>query len=385
MRPAWAEVSLTNLRQNFRNIQQHVGREVVVCPVVKGDATGHGAIDCARALQEEGARWFAVGSTEEGVRLRDAGITDRILLLAGYWQGEEEEVLRRRLTPAVWEPWHISRLARAIGRCGDGPFPVHLKADTGLGRLGVDDCCLPEVLRALRSTPELELEGVFTHLASAEVLDMPDTSEQMARFEKVRQTVLEAGFSPVYFHMANSAAIVTRPATWHDMVRPGMSLFGYYPRFVSAGTNCTVPCPSVTPVLSWKTRIISLRELPANQPVGYNGTYVTAAATRLAVLPVGYADGLSRQLSSRGRAIVRDAFAPIVGIIAMELTLLDVSRIEGVCVGDEVILIGSTEHCCITAWEHAEIENTVPDEVLCGITTRIPRHYVDDRSRGVHH
>lgn len=190
-------------------------------------------------MQEEGARWFAVGSTEEGVRLRDAGITGRILLLAGYWQGEEEEVLRRRLTPAVWEPWHISRLAGAIGRYGDRPFPVHLKADTGLGRLGVNDCCLPKVLRALRATPELELEGVFTHLASAEVLDMPDTSEQMARFEKARQTVLEAGFSPVYFQMANSAAIATRPATWHDMVRPGMSLFGYYPRFVSGEGYCS--------------------------------------------------------------------------------------------------------------------------------------------------
>jgi alanine racemase len=377
MRPTWAEISLKNLRQNFRNIQQHVGREVAVCVVLKGDASGHGAIHCAQALQDEGARWFAVGSTGEGVCLRDAGITDRILLLAGYWQGEEEEVLGQRLTPAVWEPWHVSRLAVAIDRCGEAPFPVHLKVDTGLARLGVESGCLPEMLRALRSTPGLKLEGLFTHLASAEVLDTSDTSEQMARFKIARQTVLEAGFSPVYFHMANSAAIATRPATWDNMVRAGISLFGYFPRFVSGGAHCAIPCPSVTPVLSWKTRIISLRDLRANQRVGYNGTYVTTAATRVAVLPVGFADGLSRQLSSRGRAIVRDAFAPIVGIIAMELTLLDVSGIEGVCVGDEAILIGSTEHCCITAWEHAEIENTVPDEVLCGIAARVPRHYVD--------
>jgi alanine racemase len=379
MRPTWAEVSIKSLRQNYRNIQQHVGGGVAVCAVVKGDASGHGAIRCAQALQEEGARWFAVGSTDEGVCLRDVGITGRILLLAGYWRGEEEEVLRQRLTPAVWEPWHLSRLAAAIDRCGEAPFPVHLKVDTGLARLGIECGCLAEMLRTLKSIPELEVEGIFSHFASAEVLDAPDASEQMERFNLARQTVLEAGFSPVYFHMANSAAIATRPATWNNMVRPGISLFGYYPRFVAGGANCAIASPSVTPVLSWKTRIISLRELRANQPVGYNATYVTTAATRLAVLPVGFADGLSRQLSSRGRAIVRDAFAPIVGIVAMELTLLDVSEIEGVSVGDEVILIGSTEHCCITAWEHAGIENTVADEVLCGIAARVPRHYVDYR------
>lgn len=376
MRPTWAEVSLRNLRHNFRNIRQHVGTDVAVCAVVKGNAFGHGAIECAQALEEEGATWFAVTSTEEGVRLRDAGVAGRILLLTGYWQGEEEEVVKRQLTPAVWEPWHIRSLVNVVDKLSCAPFPVHVKVDTGLARLGIGCRALPDLLQAIRSAPGLALEGVFTHLASAEVLDAPDVSEQIRCFGIARDTVLKAGFSPVYFHMANSAALATRPATWKDMVRPGISLFGYYPHLVSNRVKSPITGPAIAPVLSWKTRIISLREVGANQRVGYNGTHVTTAPTRLAVLPVGFVDGLSRQLSSRGRAIVRDAFASIVGIIAMDITLLDVTRIKDVRVGDEVILIGSSEHCYITAWEHADIQRTVPDEVLCGIAERVRRHYV---------
>jgi alanine racemase len=377
MSRTWAEVSLTDLRKNFRRIQQHVSDEVIICAVLKGNASGHGAAQCAQALEKEGARWFAAGSTEEGVCLREGGIVGRILLLAGYWQGEEEEVVEKQLTPAVWEPWHVRRLAAAVERSGRGPFPVHVKVDTGLARLGADSGRLSEMLSVLRSSPQLVLEGVFTHLASAEVLDSPHVLEQMERFEAAKQSVLQTGFSPKLFHMANSAATALRPATWKDMVRPGLALFGYYPRFVRRGGHSRTSLPSVTPVLSWKTRIISLRDLPANQPVGYNGTYVTPATSRLAVIPVGFADGLSRQLSSRGRVIVRDAFAPIVGLVAMEITVLDVSCIEGVCVGDEVILIGSTEHCRITACDHADLENTVPDDVLCAIAERVPRQYFE--------
>jgi alanine racemase len=380
MRPTWAEVSLKILRHNFRSIQHHVGTDVTVCAVLKSNAFGHGVVECARALEEEGATWFAVTSTEEGVRLRDAGVTGRILLLTGYWQGEEEEVVKRQLTPSVWEPWHIKLLADVVDKLSCAPFPVHVKVDTGLARLGVGCKALPDLLQVIRSAPGLALEGVFTHLASAEVLDAPDVPEQMRYFQIVRNTVLKAGFLSVNFHMANSAALATRPATWKDMVRPGVGLFGYFPDSVSNRVQSPITSPATMPVLSWKTRIISLREVGANQRVGYNGTYVTAVPTRLAALPVGFADGLSRQLSSRGRAIVRDAFASIVGLIATDITLLDVTRIRDVSVGDEVILIGSTEHCHITAREHADIRGTAPDsellEVLCGIGSRVRRQYI---------
>jgi len=214
MRPTWAEVSLKILRHNFRSIQHHVGTDVTVCAVLKSNAFGHGVVECARALEEEGATWFAVTSTEEGVRLRDAGVTGRILLLTGYWQGEEEEVVKRQLTPSVWEPWHIKLLADVVDKLSCAPFPVHVKVDTGLARLVVGCKALPDLLQVIRSAPGLALEGVFTHLASAEVLDAPDVPEQMRYFQIVRNTVLKAGFLSVNFHMANSAALATRPATW---------------------------------------------------------------------------------------------------------------------------------------------------------------------------
>jgi alanine racemase len=377
MRPTWAEVSLTKLRQNFRAIQDHVGDSVVICAVLKGNAWGHGAVECAQALDSEGAQWFAVTSTEEGVRLRDAGISNRILLLTGYWQGEEEEVVGRQLTPAVWEPWHIARLAKAINADVCCPFPVHIKVDTGLTRLGVSLSNLPALLQIIRSIPSVSVEGLYTHLSSAEVLDDADAGKQVKHFETARDVVLRAGFSPLYFHVANSAAIAARPETWNNMVRPGISLFGYYPQFVCNGRNSPIATPAVEPILSWKTRIIATKEVGANQRVGYNGLYVTTRPTRLAVLPVGFADGFSRQLSLGGRAIVRNAFAFVVGAIAMDITLLDITGVGNSTVGDEVILIGSTEQCRITAWEHAEIRRTVPDEVLSDIASRVPRRYTD--------
>jgi alanine racemase len=369
------EVSLKNLRQNFRCIQQRVGTNVAVCAVIKADGYGHGAVECARALEEEGATWFGVTSTEEGVRLRDAGVVSRILLMTGYWQGEEEDVVNHRLTPAVWEPWHLRLLANAVAKLGHRPVSVHMKVDTGMARLGVDVGSLPEFLRILRSVPSLELEGVFTHLASAQILEAPESLEQIRCFEDVQDMVLQAGFSPLYFHMANSAAVASRRVTWKNMVRPGISLYGYHIPFVSNQSTVRL-CLPVMPVLSWKTRIISLRKVGSNQPIGYDGAYVTTEPARLAILPVGYADGLSRQLSSRGRAIVRDTYAPIVGNIAMDITVLDITRVKDASLGDEVTLIGSTEHCSITALEHVDLRGTIPHEVLCNVAKRVPRQYV---------
>jgi alanine racemase len=375
MRPTWADVSLKNLRRNFQCIRRHVGANVVVCAVVKTDGYGHGAVECARALEEEGATWLGVTSTEEGVRLRDAGIASRILLMTGYWQGEEEAVVTHQLTPAVWEPWHVHLLAKALSKLGHAPLSVHVKVDTGMARLGIDIGSLPEFLRTLRSASNLVLEGVFTHLASAQILEAPDVLEQIRCFEEVQNIVLRAGFSPLYFHMANSAALATRRVTWKNMVRPGLSLYGYYIPFVSNQSPLRL-CLPVAPVLSWKTRIISLRRVGANQPIGYDGAYVTTEPAQLAILPVGYADGLSRQLSSRGRAIVRDTYAPMVGNIAMDITVLDVTRVKDISLGDEVTLIGATEHCSIPASEHADLRGTIPQDVLCGIGKRVPRQYV---------
>ena len=390
-RPTWADVSLTALRQNFRTVQKHVGANVTVCAVVKADAYGHGAVECSRALEAEGARWLGVTSLDEAIPLRDAGIRSRILLMTGFWRGEETEIVRLGLTPTVWEPWHIEALETAAAALGVARHPVHLKVDTGMGRLGVSVEELPAVLAVLKAAQHLTLEGVSTHLASSEIMDAPSVAEQERTFDLARRMVREAGLEPALVHMANTNAVISRRETWANvnksntkgsamvtaMVRPGVVLYGYYLPFQRAGREVsggTLRLP-VKPILTWKTRILSLRDFGANQALGYGGTYVTRAPAHVAVLPVGYADGYNRQLSNRGRVIVREHYAPILGSISMDLTLVDVTGIPGISVGDEVILLGSLEGLSVDALDHARLANSSPYEILCNISKRVPRRY----------
>ena len=376
-RPTWAEVSLTALRQNFRTVQKHVGANITVCAVVKADAYGHGAVECSRALEAEGAKWLGVTSLDEAIPLREAGLRANILLMTGFWRGEESEIIRLHLTPTVWEPWHIETLDSAAAALGVAQHPVHLKVDTGMGRLGVAIDQLPGVLAALRAAKHLVLEGFSTHLAASEIMDAPSVAEQEQKFDVARRMVREAGMEPKFVHMANTAAVISRRETWNSMVRPGVALYGYYLPFQRAGREVsggTLRLP-VKPILTWKTRILSLRDFAANQPLGYGATYVTKAPAHVAVLPVGYADGYNRQLSNRGRVIVREHYAPIVGRISMDLTLVDVTGIPGVAVGDEVVLLGECEGLSVDALEHAELANSTPYEILCNISKRVPRRY----------
>jgi alanine racemase len=376
-RPTWAEVSLGNLRHNFQVVQKHIGPAVKVCAVVKADAYGHGAVECARALEEEGAHWQGVTSLDEAIPLRDAGIKGRILLMTGFWRGEEEEIIRLGLTPTLWEPVQVELLEQAAARLGVAKHPVHLKIDTGMGRLGITTDDLHQTCSALKAAPHLLLEGVSTHLASSEVLDAPSVGEQLNSFEEARRLLRTAGFEPSLIHAANTSAVISRREALYNMVRPGLALYGYYLPFERAGrvVSGTGLRLAVRPVLTWKTRILSLREVRASQALGYGGTYVTKAPARIAVLPVGYADGLNRALSSDGRVIVRDHYAPIVGRISMDLTLADVTGLPGIAVGDEVILLGSRDGLSMDAQEHATLANTVAYEILCAISKRVPRRY----------
>ena len=377
-RPTWADVSLTTLRQNFRTVQKHVGKGVTVCAVVKADAYGHGAVECSHALEAEGAKWLGVTSLDEAIPLHEAGIQSNILLMTGFWRGEENEIVRLKLTPTVWERWQIESLDKAAAALGVAQHPVHLKIDTGMGRLGVTVEHLPEVLKALANARHLVLEGLSTHLASSEIMDAPSVAEQQQNFGTAQNMVRQAGLNPKFVHMANTGAVVSRHDTWNTMVRPGVALYGYYLPFQRAGRTVsggTLRLP-VKPILTWKTRILSLRDFGANHALGYNGTYTTKAPANVAVLPVGYADGFNRQLSNRGRVIVRDHYAPIVGQISMDLTLVDVTGIPGVAVGDEVILLGAADGLSVDALEHASLANSTPYEVLCNISKRVPRRYV---------
>jgi alanine racemase len=376
-RPTWAQVSLENLRYNFGVVQRHIGAGITICAVVKADAYGHGAVECARALEEEGAHWLGVTSLDEAIPLRDAGIRTRILLMTGFWRGEEEEIIRLQLTPTVWEPGQVELLEKAAAGLGLPRLPVHLKVDTGMGRLGVDPEDLYQVASALKASSHLLLEGLSTHLASSEVLDAPSVNDQLQKFEQVRSLLRNEGFDPPLVHVANTGAVIAKRESWNSMVRPGIALYGYHLPFERAGREVSGSKLrlGVKAVLTWKTRILSLRDVRANQALGYGGTYVTKAPARIAVLPVGYADGLNRALSSRGRVIVREHYAPIVGRISMDLTLADVTGLPGVSVGDEVVLLGALDGLSVDARQHAELANTNVYEILCAISKRVPRKY----------
>jgi alanine racemase len=376
-RPTWADVCLGNLRQNYRAIRDYVGNGVTVCAVVKAYAYGHGAVECAKALEAEGATWLGVTSLDEAIPLREEGIAARILLMTGFWRGEEEEIVRLGLTPTVWEIGYIELLERAAARVGVSQHAIHLKLDTGMGRLGAAPEDLPALCAALKSSPHLKLEGFATHLASSEVLDAPSVNEQLKVFEDGRCVLREAGFNPPLVHAANTSAVISHHESWNTMVRPGLALYGYHLPFERAGREVSGAGLKLAlkPVLTWKTRILSLREMRAGQALGYGGTYVTKAPARIAVLPVGYADGLNRGLSAGGRVIVREHYAPIVGRISMDLTLADVTGIPGIAVADEVVLLGSTDGLSVDAREHAELAHTIPYEILCAISKRVPRKY----------
>ncbi len=378
-RPNWAEVSLSALRGNFRALQQHVDAGVTICAVVKCDAYGHGAEACARALEQVGACWFGVTSTDEGVALRDAGVRSRILVMVGVFRGEEEDALRYGLTPTVHRIEDVQAVAQAAARIGRrDPVAVHLKLDTGMARLGLSLSELDHFVERLKSLPQVALEGVFSHLASSEVLDADDAQRQQMRFSEAVRALEGHGLRPTFRHLANSSATLGRPDTWYNFVRPGMAIYGYeLPLVHRDGTTAEYHPLGLAPAMSWKTRVLSLRDVPAGQALGYNGIYVTPSAARIAVIAAGYGDGLYRRLSPGGYVLLRGQRAPMLGRISMDLTIVDVTQIPGVEIGDEVVLIGASGDERITAVDHARWSGTIPYEILCNLSERVVRHHVE--------
>lgn len=379
-RPNWAEVSLSALRHNFRAIQNRVGPAVNICAVVKCDAYGHGSEACALALEREGASWFGVTSTDEGVALREAGVRSRILILVGAFRGEEEDALRYDLTPTVHRIEDVEAIARAAVRIGHrGSVRLHLKLDTGMARLGLPLAELDNFAARMKAIPEVELEGAFSHLASAEVLDATDAEHQQERFTQALGTLEQHGLRPSLRHLANSSATLGRPSTWFNFVRPGMAIYGYeLPLVQRDGSAAADYHPlGLVPVLSWKTRVLSLRDVPAGQALGYNGAYVTPESARIAVIAAGYGDGLYRKLAPGGYVLLRGQRAPMLGRISMDLTIVDVTKISGVEIGDEVVLIGRSGDEQITAVDHARWSGTIPYEILCNLSERVVRHHVE--------
>jgi alanine racemase len=371
-RPTWAEINLDNLIHNFRITRGAMGAGVAIMPAVKADAYGHGAVECARALETAGAEWFGVAMPEEGLSLRSAGITSPILSLGGFWEGQEELIIEHRLTPAVFRLDLLERLNRAA-RAAGRVFDYHLKVDTGMGRLGVPHAELRGFLEGVTSFEHARLDGVMTHLASADYPDKKEfTAGQISLFEAAVELVRSRGHRPTWIHGANSAGAHAHPRSRGNLVRLGGVLYGLW-RDV---TDRSIEALDWRPVLSLRTRILLLKTVQAGVPVGYGGLFVTSRESKIATLAIGYEDGLRRALSNRGKVIVREQVAPIVGRVSMDLTLVDVTDVSGASIGDEVVIIGGSGIVGITAEEVAAQAGTLSYEVTCGISDRVPRRYV---------
>ena len=377
-RPVWAEISLKAIVHNLRAIRKQVGASRKILAVVKSNAYGLGAVPVARALQKAGTEWFGVTCANEGVELREAGIRKRILILTGFWPGEERRLIQNNLTPTVTrvdDLGHLERAAKAAG--GKSRLRFHLKINTGMNRLGISADEVESFARTLAKCKHIELEGTFTHFASAEDFTAQQTNDQEKFFLDCLARLRALGVSPGIVHMANSGAICARPSTWADMVRPGAILYGYYQSFDPPQKKQEVMGQvALHPCLSLRARIISLRNVPAGQGVGYAARFVTKRPSRIAVINAGYADGVVRALTNRGWALVRGRRVPLVGTISMDLTTLDVTDVPEAVLGDVVTIYGKDGDASVEVSEVAHVIGTVTSDLLCALGRRVPKFYV---------
>ena len=363
-RSVWAEVNLQDIAFNTQQFCRLIGRSQLMA-VVKANAYGHGSLEIAHTVLANGASWLAVAIPEEGVRLRRAGIAAPILVLGAV--GPESRIcVAKDLAVTLYEP-QIARILANVSRKLQKTAKVHIKVDTGMTRLGIPDGAAVEFIRNVTRLPGLEVQGVFTHFADAENPNQEYLQWQWQRFERVINALKREGIKIPCYHAANTAAAMFLPQSHLDMVRVGLGLYGMYPN-----GRRSIP---LRPALSLKTRIAALKHVPAGTAVSYGCTYVTWRETSLAVLPIGYADGLSRKLSNKGHVLIAGQPCPIVGKVTMDHTIVDVGDLP-VSVGDEVVLIGTSGHEQVTAQDWAGWMDTINYEVTCLISSRVERIYV---------
>jgi alanine racemase len=386
-RPVWAEISLKAIIHNLRVIRRQVGGNRKILAVVKSNAYGLGAVPISKALQKAGTEWFGVTCANEGIELRDAGIRKPILVLTGFWPGEEKRLMQNRLTPTVTRVDDVRYLERAAkslhaklsrkSSAKSSRVPFHLKINTGMNRLGISPDEIDAFAAALANSPHVQLEGTFTHFASAEDFTGQQTNEQEQLFRNCLARLQALGISPGIVHMANSGAICARPSTWVDMVRPGAILYGYHQSFDPPQKREEVKgAMPLAPCLSLRARVISLREVPVGEAVGYAARFVTARPSKIAVINAGYADGVVRARTNRGCALVRGLRVPLVGTISMDLTTLDVTDVPGVALGDIVTIYGKDGKAAIEVSDVAREIGTVTSDLLCALGHRVPKYYL---------
>src|SRR5580704_16890065 len=398
-RPVWAEVSLGALAENFHAIRKFVNPtgekrktpRKVLC-IVKGNGYGHGGPQVAKALEKAGSDWFGVTCTEEGIAVREAGVRKPVLVLTSFSPGEETRLIEHDLTAVVHRCAQLKELDRAAARFlakngskksskkREKRVSFHLKMDTGMNRLGIAPSDVECFAGQLAKCKHLELSGVFTHFASSEVLTNTrvgeQTRQQEERFYAALDRLRALGIDPGIVHLANSAAIATRPETWADMVRPGAILYGYHPGYDPVEQRAEIEARlPLKPVMSLRTRIINIRSIPEGAGVGYNETFLAKRPSRIAVLAAGYGDGIHRSLGNRGSVLVRGSLAPIVGIISMDVTMIDVTDVADTATGDVVTVYGSDGKHVRPANVIARSIGTVTSDLLCAVSQRVPRVY----------
>jgi len=373
-RPTLAEIDLAALRHNYLQLRHSIAKTTGILAVVKADAYGHGFMDISRELELLNITAFGVAFLAEGIQLRKSGIDRPILLLGGIYPGQEKKCIGFNLSTVVFN----LEQARALDNAASRLFRkanIHLKVDTGMGRLGIHHQHAAEFLKELKKLRNIELEGIISHFASADELDEDGrrfTEKQHDIFAGVVETAHKAGFTPRFIHLANSAATVSLNLPFCNLVRPGIALYGAIPSVDFKGKL------DLQPVMRLKSRIAMLKWVDPGMSLSYSRTFVSGRKTLVASVPVGYADGYCRALSNRGDALVRGQRARVAGTVCMDWIMLDVTDIPDVAMADEVILLGCSESGeCIRAEELAERSGTIPYEVFCGISKRVPRAYLN--------
>ncbi len=389
-RPCWVEISTPSLEENYRLLERLAAPYAELLAIVKADSYGHSLALCAPAVVRAGARWLGITSVEEGVAARALCPDARILAIAGVFPGQGAAAIEHRLTAVAWEPWQLNELEAAAHAAGlaPGSLPIHLEIDTGMSRQGVGPETLAAVLARLHPASPLKLEAVMTHLFAADEADGRVTREQLARLADALRRIEAAGLYADWLHVGNSAAllagqarVIAELAALHGMkalLRPGLSLYGLVPRFqpdfgAEEPPALAAARAALRPVLTWKSQVVTVRAVPAGTAVGYQGSFVTARPSRLALVAAGYADGLDRRLGNRFSLLVRGRRAPLVGSISMDQSVLDVTEIPDVHAGDEVVILGAQGSQSITAFDHAQATGTIPWEVFTRIGPRVRR------------
>lgn len=369
-RPTLCEINTSALRHNYRQLKKLAGEREVI-GVVKANAYGHGAPQVARVLASEGVRVFGVASIEEGIELRRSGISGRIICFGGSLGAQAQDLLEFGIEPIVFNEESVRTLAHQT-HAATQALRIHLKVDTGMGRLGVPMRDFRSLLELISQCAGLSLASVMSHLASADEVDANPTESQIENFKKMENIVGEVYPKVPVFHFSNSAALIDQKVESTQWVRPGIALYGAYPnsRFQEK--------VDLKPVMTWRTQIISLKDFPAHSPLSYGGTYITKRPSKIAVVPVGYADGYSRAFSNKGVMLLRGKRVPVVGRVCMDLTLLDVSDLNRAEIGDEVLILGTQGEESLRAEELAQILGTISYEIFCAVAARVPRLMVNN-------